>query len=141
MKRNFDAKILDLKGEAVKTGVTMEALMSAIKAIFPKLPEAVQDEYNAIVTAKMMEPLTLAAASVTALMSPYEDERTLDMSARVKRMDLARKLVSGGVVDMTIDELAMIKPLLIKAFAGPLVPVVASELLEKDVPATLAAVS
>lgn len=132
MKRNFDEKILDLDGMPVIVGSSVAVLLRALDSVLATLPADLKQSFTDAIAAQAGRPLTLATACSSALMGAYDDERLLDASTRIKRMELARKVHAGGIVDITPEDRDMIKPLLMKCFAGILVPVVAGELLEKD---------
>ncbi|MGP1675937.1 MAG: hypothetical protein ACTS6J_02110 [Burkholderiales bacterium] len=142
MKRNFSETILDLDGDPVVLGLSMEAFTRALNAAFQFLPKASQDALNTALEKEARKPLTLGAACVGALMSVYEGEQTMDDSVRLARMMLAVKINAGGIVDIEPVERDLIKPLLKKKWAGSiLIPVVAAQLLEKDAPEPLKSVA
>jgi hypothetical protein len=134
MKRNFDEVILDLDGEPARMGQTVESFAIALNTIWPKLSPELQKEFNDAADKFMGKGLTLASACVGALMGVYTGEETMDDTVRINRMDLARKLHKGGVIDIDpTKERDLVKPLLKKKYAGSvLIPVVAWELLEKE---------
>ena len=141
MKRDFDAKILDLDGEPVRLGMTVEAIAKAIATFLPKLTPEQATAFNAELEKQAKKPLTLGSACVTVLMGGYADEQNLDAGKRIERMELARRIHKGGVQDIEPKDRDLIKPLLIKGFSGILIPVVCAELLEKDAPEPLKSVA
>lgn len=133
VKRDFGAKLLDLDGNPCHIGGTVEGVLQVLDQVLQKVPAEVRKEAVETLERVTGKPLTLASVCSRALISPYEDERTLDDTVRIARMELARKIHKGGVVDITPQERDMIKPLIKKAFNGVLIPVLTWELLEKDV--------
>lgn len=64
---------------------------------------------------------TLADVSVNALVMSYQDEATLGGDVKVKRFQLAEKIVGAKVaIELTADETVMLKGVVAKAY-GPLV--------------------
>jgi hypothetical protein len=140
MKRDFSSPILDLKGKPVPNQPTVDAYARAVASLASKLSPELMEQFEADV-ARESSVLTLGDVCVAVLQHAYEDERTLDLSTRTKRMKLAMKLVDGGEQEITPEERDLIKPLLVKGvYGGPLVPVRASDLLETEPPAMLSAV-
>ena len=130
MKRDFSAQILDLDDQPVRVGATVESLSQAIAAMLPKLSAEQVKEFDAALSAAAGKALTLASACSSALLAAHQDESNLGDDERIARMELARKIHKGGVIDITATERDRIKPLLKKRFGGILIPVVAGELLE-----------
>lgn len=64
--------------------------------------------------------LTLARASVNALLAIYRGEEGIDGTEKVRRFNLAQRIVDGGVVDLAAEDVVLIKTLLSKLY-GPLV--------------------
>jgi len=137
MLRNFDEVILDLDGEPARVGQTVEGFAAALNVIFPKLSPELQKEFNDAADKFMGKGLTLSSACVGALMGVYQGEENMEDTMRMNRLELARKLHKGGVIDIDPTKgRDVIKPLLKKKYAGSiLIPVVAGELLEKEIPA------
>lgn len=73
--------------------------------------------------------LTLGAVSCTALLAQYADEQSLSGDEKVKRFRLAEAAVKGGVQDIKVEDAALLKKLLAKAF-GPLVVGRAYDIIE-----------
>lgn len=140
MKRNFDLPILDLDNEPARIGQTVETVVAALNSIWSKLSPELQKEFNDTADKLMGKGLTLASACTGALMGVYQGEENMDDTVRMSRLELARKLHKGGIVDIEPKERDLIKPLLKKKFAGSiLIPVVAAELLEQDLPVPVSA--
>ena len=77
------------------------------------------------------EPMTLARASVMALTGRYQDEQ-LAGTESFKRYQLAKKVHKGGVVELTAEDISLVKMVMGKAF-GPAVIGPCYELLESPV--------
>ncbi|MFA5406994.1 MAG: hypothetical protein WC307_06580 [Candidatus Nanoarchaeia archaeon] len=78
---------------------------------------------------ELHEAVTLKSISRTALLNMAPDEK-LKPEDKVKRYDLAMKIYLGTKVDLTIEEIAMLKPIIGNSF-GPLVVGRAYSMLEK----------
>jgi len=57
-------------------------------------------------------PATLGAVAVIALTGNYADEPQLAGEEKFARYELALRMVRGGVVELTVDQLAKIKALI-----------------------------
>jgi hypothetical protein len=132
MKRDFDRLIVDLDGQPVRLGQSMETLQSVVNAMWPKLSPELQKEFSDAMDKHMNVPLTLGSACVGALMGAYDDERNLGDDERMSRMELARRIHKGGIQDIEPKDRDRVKPLLRKRYMGILVPVVCAELLEVE---------
>jgi hypothetical protein len=141
MKRNFDEVITDLDNEPVRVGMTPDTIAAALAAFWPKLTPEQGKALNEEITKAAGKPLTLGGACVGALMGAYQGEENLDDMMRLTRMELARKIHKGGVLEIEPKDRDLIKPLLKKKWAGILVPVTAAELLEKEPVADLHSVA
>lgn len=83
--------------------------------------------------------VTLCTVALSALMMSYEDERQLTGKEKADRYQLAMKINKRpGEVDVTAEQLAMVKMVIGKAF-GPLVVGQVYELLEQDRPVAVLA--
>jgi len=81
------------------------------------------------------EPVTLCKIAVEALMGIYKDEPDLSGEEKVKRFKLAMKLRDGDEPDLEVEELALIKKLIGKAFPSPLVVARCFDILDGHAPA------
>jgi len=70
----------------------------------------VDDEGN-----QKVRPVTLRTAVVNALLAQFQDEKSLSGEEKLKRWDLARK-VHGGCDTLEVEEVALIKTLVGKAY-------------------------
>ena len=138
MKRNFDLPILNLDGKPVLSGVNVDTVLAAITEFLPSLTTDQQDAFSKILESKSLEPMTLRSTSIGAIMGNYDEDKNLSDEKRIARLELARKIFVGGLIEITPAERDEIKRLLPKKWAGVLVPVVAGELLEQDVPTNAA---
>lgn len=132
MKRDFSREIKDLDDNPIYLPATPEQLARSLLAIRNKVPDDVKAEIDELIHTELAKPLTLAVVCVNALTGAYGGEEGLPPEDRAKRMALARKLHKGAVVDVTLDELSLIKPLITKRYSGIIIPVIASELLELE---------
>lgn len=83
---------------------------------------------------------TLTTVALTALLASYEDERALTGKEKAERYQLALKINKRPAeVDITAEQLTMLKSLIGKAF-GPLVVGQVYDLLENDKPKAVPAV-
>lgn len=82
------------------------------------------------------EPMTLGEASTSALMANYADEASLSGEAKFQRYRLAEAITVGGLVEVSVEDVAMLKLLIGKCFT-PVVVGPAYLALEMDLlPAT-----
>lgn len=102
MKVNFSLPILDLNGAPIKEGGS---------------------DANA--------DMTLASISCNALLAPYQDENNLDGAEKTKRFKLALKVNDGGIIDLAVEDVSLLKRLIAKGYA-PLVVGRAYELLDPE---------
>ena len=64
--------------------------------------------------------VTIASAAVEALLANYNDEQ-ISGEDKLKRWNLAQKVNGGGDVDLTVEELALIKEVVGKGFGANVV--------------------
>ncbi len=105
---DFSAKILDLNGAP---------FIDDIKCPMEKGARKCEDD------------AILAAIATRALMASYPDETNLGLDEKVKRFGLALKLKDGGDVKLSVEDIAMLKKLIGKAYS-PLIVGRAVELLD-----------
>jgi len=72
---------------------------------------------------------TLGRVACTALLASYADEQSLAAEDKVKRFRLAEVAARGGEQEMKIDDVALVKTLIGKAFA-PLIVARAYDIIE-----------
>lgn len=66
--------------------------------------------------------LTVRSIAVNSLMAPYPDEQNLSGEDKMKRVDLARRLQDTKTkAELTSEDIVLIKRLVNKAYASPLV--------------------
>lgn len=75
------------------------------------------------------KPVTLSTICSSALLAPYEDEKNLDGGEKVKRFKLASQVYDGGEQEITVEDAALLKKLVAKAYT-PLIVGRAYALLE-----------
>lgn len=72
---------------------------------------------------------TLKDVTIEALMGLLEEEKGISGEEKFKRYELAMKIKGGGIVDISVDDVSLIKRLIGKMFT-PLVVGQAWEMLE-----------
>jgi hypothetical protein len=72
---------------------------------------------------------TLGRVACTALLASYADEQNLSAEDKVKRFRLAEIAAKGGAQEVKVDDVALMKKLIGKAFA-PLIGGRAYDLIE-----------
>lgn len=78
------------------------------------------------------KPVTLCTVALSALLASFPDEQSLSGAEKVNRMQLALKINKRPrEVDLTVEQLALLKTLIGKGF-GPLAVGRAYELLEAE---------
>lgn len=132
LKRDFSAPILDIKGKPLHGNGSVEAMTKALDLAISKVPEAEQEALSAALSIILGEPLTLGAAVAHALTAAAPDEPGLAPGEAEKRLNLALRLVDGGVVEITPEERGLMKRRAGKAYRGALVPGRVAMLLEGD---------
>lgn len=133
LKRDFSAKITDLKGKPLKLGATPQAFEQAINAIWPKLSPELQAEFTTAMDAAAGTEATLADVACTALLPNgfTEQDKSITPEAGMKRFKLALRLSDGGVQEIDTAERDLIKDLVNKHHSL-LVRGRVDELLETD---------
>lgn len=64
----------------------------------------------------LADDLTLGSMATNALMGGFEDERALPGEDKAKRLKLALRIHGAGEVDLSAEEIALIKKLIAKAY-------------------------
>lgn len=95
MKRNFDAVILDFYGKPLTKKVEITPAKEGDNAVIG------------------YAPVTLGDVCVAAIAGDYRGEE-LSGNDRMLRFNLGMRLVNGGVVDVTAEEVTMLKTLIPK---------------------------
>lgn len=75
------------------------------------------------------KPLTLGRAAMVALMAPQPDEQTLPADEKLRKGKLALKVYANGVLDLSVEDIALVKKYIGKTY-GSLVVVRAFPLLD-----------
>jgi len=66
------------------------------------------------------EPMSFKFIVANALLGHYQDEQNLDGAEKLKRWQLAKRVhESDEVVDLTAEEIVLVKTLVAKAFVTP----------------------
>lgn len=63
-----------------------------------------------------IQDITLGAMATNALMGGYEDERQLSGEDKLKRLKLAERIHGASVVDLSVEDVALVKRLIAKAY-------------------------
>lgn len=122
MKRDFSVTINDLRNDAIRVGVTVDAILNALGEVADEIgPEA-----GAIIQKKLDSAfgvhLTYGAACADALIAPQSGEEKQSIGDRSKRFALAMKVINAGEIEITPDEREMMKVAVNGHFRGALVP-------------------
>jgi len=65
--------------------------------------------------------LTLGGACCNALMANFDDEKRLEGKKKLERHVLAHRIYQGGEQDLSLDDLALLKKLIGKAYGARVV--------------------
>lgn len=131
MKIDLRQVIKDMFDEPVNLGASIDN--TPFRVINEVLKDRTSQEAKDIVKAindTFGRPLNLLEVVLQALCTGYEDDKSLSMSDRMKRNQLARKLNRLGKVNVSEDERKIIEPLLYKRFPGAIVAPQADLLLQ-----------
>jgi hypothetical protein len=128
MKVDFSTPILDLRGQPVRVGGTIDTLLAGLHAATPKLDEAARAVIQQAINEALAKPLTLGDAVADALIAPLPDEAP-ELGERVRRMKLATSVVDGGEVEIDTDQRDKINRCVTAYFTGALVPARVAEAL------------
>jgi hypothetical protein len=77
-------------------------------------------DFSAIIAdldGKPLAELTLGTMATNALMLPFEDERNLSGEEKVRRFKLAQRIHGAAEVDLTAEDISLIKKLIAKGYA------------------------
>lgn len=137
MKRDMSAKLIGIDGVPIIPPVSMEQLASIIQYAMENANETLKDELGKMLIVASGKAMTLGSVAIGALLAAYDDDKTITDDERLLRMSLARKVHKAttegdGFLDLTIDDAAIIKRLVKKRYLGVVVPVLTTELLEKE---------
>jgi hypothetical protein len=80
--------------------------------------KALLDMDGEVIDEKVGVPATLRSVSVSSLLAAYPDEQGLGGDEKFRRWELASKIKNGtDPVEVTVDEVALVKKLIGKAYA------------------------
>lgn len=114
MIRDVDQPVTDLAGHALHEPISLQDLLAATAEMTSEQREAIAAAIN-----KTGRPaLTLKRAMVNALQAMFEDERQLEGEKKLERWKLAMKIHLGGEIDLTAEEIVLVKRLVGKLY-GP----------------------
>lgn len=131
MKRDFSALILDMRGKPLVHGPSAEAMIKAVADLEKEHPEAHRLLMQAF-DRHAIWSMSVGMAASAALVNSLEGDERASLDLKARRMKLALRICEGGVIDVTVDEIAMIKERVNKAHPAATVPVRVSEHLEAD---------
>ena len=106
-------------------------------SMFAAVPaRATEIDFSAVLTDQEDAPLkdgdkvlTLGRAAFVALVAPAADEQNLPQDEKFRRGDLGLRVSRGGKIDLSVEDIALIKKQIGKTY-GPLVVVRAFPLLD-----------
>lgn len=75
--------------------------------------------------------LTVRTTAIEGLMTPYPDEQNVTIEEKMRREDLARKILAKDTDKITSEDIALIKRLINKRYPSPLIVGQAARALEK----------
>lgn len=123
--------IRDLGGAPVLAGHSAESLQVALDQ-FTRANHEAAGQLGDLLEAQRIKPLTVAAVAADALVAALPGEDHASLENKAKRMKLAMKICGGGVVEVTADEITMIKERVNKRRLDALVPVRVADHLEAE---------
>jgi hypothetical protein len=85
-----------------------------MKRDFSQLLKGYDD--NQIIDGATEKPMTLGSACIEALNGIFEDEKNLSGEAKFKRHQLCARIYKGGEVDVTAEEISLMKLLVGKGY-------------------------
>jgi len=95
MKRNFDTTFKQLNGDDLKDGGAATAGVDAV--------------------------LSLKVVSVNSLLAPFEVDKNLSGEEKLRRYLLATKIHAGGEVDLTAEDISLLKLLIGRGYSALIV--------------------
>ena len=117
MFRDVDVVLNDVSGKPLYDNLSLQDVLSASAEMSDEQRETIVEALN-----KTGRPqITLKRVAVNALQAIFEDERNLDGSEKLKRWQLAMKIHLGGDVDLTTEEIALVKKLIGKLYGASVV--------------------
>lgn len=131
IRRDFSAVVNNLYGDPATVEPPM-ATGIALRRFAEEAPADAVELINRIFREEQRKALTLATACAEALGGGYDDEKNMQMDERVKRFVLAKRILEGGIQEITTDERDKIKALLVKRFPGSVIAPQCSMLLETE---------
>ncbi len=131
MKRDFSAVLKHLNGSPLLAGGTESGWAAALEAFGHLNPEASM-QLRALLAQEGAEPMTVAAVVADALVSPVAGDEKDTLSGKTKRMRLAMRVCDGGIVDVSADDIVLIKERVNKRRPDALIPVRVADHLEAE---------
>lgn len=137
-KRRFDVELHDLDdNQIMENSVDVVAVITLVNNVRNWVSSDIQEKIDGALKGLGAGGLTLKKVAISALLGAYADEQaTLNDAERFRRMELARRIhnADDGVVDLKSEDITLVKSLISKRYPGVVVPVLAGELLEKELP-------
>lgn len=141
VKRDLGQPIMDVLTKEPMRLVAMlhqDTVTAVVSLLVENLSAEHREPVLKVVNEKVKKPLTMSEVIVTALLSPYEDEKTLEGSEQIARFDLARRCNKLGMVKLNSADISKINTLVKKKYQGSMIAPTVQYLLEgKKVELTL----
>jgi len=131
MKRDFSALIRHLNGSPVLAGGTDHGLAAALQEFGQLNPEA-SAQLAELMRKQSMEPMTMAAVVSDALVSQVSGDENDTLDGKTKRVRLALRICDGGIVDVSSEDIVLIKDRVNKRRPGALIPVRIADHMEAE---------
>ena len=116
---NVTTELLDLDGNTMPVQTQTRQLAQEVLSLLAQ--DRVQDVRASCEAVAAAEPLTLRKAACDALGAQFEDEKDLLGTDKVKRMDLALRLMAKDEVILAAEDIVLLKTVVNKGFRSPLV--------------------
>lgn len=128
MKVNVTQELKDLQGDPMGMPSELQTKLNAVRDL---LIQSKQQEAIRLLGELCVAPpaATVRRVCCDALVAAFDDERNLAGEEKVKRFLLAQKLMAAEEVDLTSEDVSLLKKLVAKGF-GPLVVGQAWQLLD-----------
>lgn len=133
LRRDFSAVVLDLYGHPHQLGRGLETFNAVLARFTTEADAEASKLLLKILEEEGMKTMTLGMACAEALAGAYKGEEGMGFDERERRYTLARRLIKGGVQEITPSERDKIRGLLTQRFGGSVTPSVCAEMLETEV--------
>lgn len=102
MKRNFDMKPLDLRGEPMKSGNDRIKRDAQGRPVF-------DPETSDVIVIEKAKDATFSSVLVDVVMAETEEDSKADGKTKLGRFTLGGKIVKGGWVDITTEDADLLR--------------------------------